>query len=59
MQKFFKKSNKLKSQYINLNLNLAIILKKLNKIDESIKFFNNVIKLDQKNVEDYGFSTNL
>ena len=37
----FKKAIKLNSKHINLNLNLAIILKKLNRIDESIKFFNN------------------
>ena len=34
-----------------MNLNLAIISKKLNKIDEAIKYYNKVSELDKNNVE--------
>ena len=45
------KAISLNKTHVNLNLNLAIILKKLNKVEESIKYFKNVIKLNKDNTD--------
>ena len=47
------KAISLKPNHINSILNLAIMLKKIDKIEKSIGFFKKVINLDEKNLEAY------
>ncbi len=48
---YLRKAISLNPSHINSFLNLAIILKKIDKKKESIKFFHKVIELDKDNLE--------